>query len=215
MKVAFQVHTSAWSRDCVQLRVARSITGVIVDVDGTLVDSNAAHARAWVETLSEHGFDLDVARVQRLIGMGTDKLLPTLIGVDKDSPFGNKLSQRRKTVFRIRYLPALQPTRGARALLDRLERQGFGLMVASSAEGDELKGLLAICGAPSLANRTPPPHAVSGSKPDPDVVSAALARLWRSPDTVVMLGDTPYDVEAAERAGIDAIALRCGGWDRA
>jgi beta-phosphoglucomutase-like phosphatase (HAD superfamily) len=193
--------------------VPRSVTGVILDVDGTLVDSNAAHAHAWVEMLGEFGYDLDVARVQRLIGMGADKLLPSLIDVDKDSPFGKKLSQRRKTIFRTRYLPLLQPTRGAPALLSLLERERFGVMVASSAEGDELLALLTVCGAPELARRTPPPHAVRGSKPDPDVVSAALARLHRSPAEVVMIGDTPYDVEAAKRAGIGIIALRCGGWE--
>ncbi len=193
--------------------MARSITGIILDIDGTLVDSNAAHARAWVDTLSEFGYDVGVAQAQRLIGMGTDKLLPLLIGIDKDSAFGKKLTERRKTIFRSRYLPGLQPTRGARALLDVFERERFGLMVASSAEGDELSALLAVCGAPELAHRTPPPHAVGSSKPDPDVVSAALGRLHRRPSEVMMLGDTPYDIEAAKRDGIGIIALRCGGWD--
>jgi HAD superfamily hydrolase (TIGR01509 family) len=193
--------------------MVRSVTGVILDVDGTLVDSNAAHAHAWVDALSEHGYELDVPRVQRLIGMGTDKLLPTLIGIEKDSPLGNTLTQRRKVIFRDRYLPSLQPTRGAPELLDRLQREQLGLMIASSADAEELSALLRVCGAPELASRTPPPQAVGGSKPDPDVVSAALARLSRPPDEVVMLGDTPYDVEAARRAGIGIIALRCGGWD--
>jgi HAD superfamily hydrolase (TIGR01509 family) len=192
--------------------VARRVTGVILDVDGTLVDSNAAHAHAWVDTLREFGYDLGAAPVQRLIGMGSDKLLPTLIGVEKDSPFGKKLSDRRKTIFRERYLPGLQPTPGARALLGHLQRERLGLMVASSAEGDELSKLLAVCGAPELARRTPPPHAVDRSKPDPDIVSAAVARLHRCPAEVVMLGDTPYDIEAAKRAGINIIAFRCGGW---
>jgi phosphoglycolate phosphatase-like HAD superfamily hydrolase len=193
--------------------VPRSITGVILDVDGTLVDSNAAHARAWVDTLRELGYDLELGRVQRLIGMGTDKLLPALISVDKDSPFGKKLTERRKTVFRSRYLPGLQPTHGACELLNRLECERFGLMIASSAEGDELSALLRVCGAPRLARRTPPPRAVDGSKPDPDIVSAALGQLHRSPAEVMMLGDTPYDIEAAKRAGIGIVALRCGGWD--
>lgn len=193
----------------------RSVTAVILDVDGTLVDSNAAHAHAWVDTLSEFGYDLDVARVQRLIGMGTDKLLPALIGVEKDSPFGKKLTERRKTIFAKRYLPDLQPTPGAPALLTHLQRERFGLMIASSAAGDELAALLSVCGAPELAHRTPPPQAVDSSKPDPDIVSTALGRLHRSPAEVLMLGDTPYDIEAAKRAGIEIIAVRCGGWNTA
>ena len=203
----------AWSRTCLSHSVPRTVSGVILDVDGTLVDSNAAHAHAWVDILAEFGYDLDVGRVQRLIGMGTDKLLPTLIGVDKDSPFGKKLTQRRKTIFENRYLAGLRPTPGARALLDLLEGRQFALMVASSAEGDELSALLGVCGAPELAQRKPPQDAVGSSKPDPDVVSAALRRLHRSPSEVVMLGDTPYDVEAAQRAGIGIIAVRSGGWD--
>jgi phosphoglycolate phosphatase-like HAD superfamily hydrolase len=210
--VALKAESTPWSATCVTHRVSRRVTGVILDVDGTLVDSNTAHARAWVDTLTEFGYDLEVSRVQRLIGMGTDKLLPTLIGVEKDSSFGKKLTERRKVIFRDRYLPDLQPTRGARALLDLLEHHRFGVMVASSAEGDELSALLGVCGAPELTRRTPPPDAVGGSKPDPDVVAAALGRLHRSPSEVVMLGDTPYDVEAAQRAGIGTIALRSGGW---
>lgn len=203
---------SAGPRRALNIAVPRSVSGVILDVDGTLVDSNAAHAHAWVDTLSEFGYDLDVARVQRLIGMGSDKLLPTLIGVEKDSPFGKKLSERRKTIFSKRYLPGLQPTPGAPALLTHLQRERFGLMIASSAAGNELSALLSVCGAPELARRTPPPRAVDSSKPDPDIVSAALARLHRSPGEVMMLGDTPYDIEAAMRAGIGIIAVRCGGW---
>src|SRR5690349_11739749 len=205
--------TWRWSATCVLRRVAQSITGIILDIDGTLVDSNAAHARAWVETLGEFGYQLEVAHVQRLIGMGSDKLLPSLIGVAKDSAFGKALTERRKTIFRYRYLPDLEPTPGARALLDALQHRRLGVAVASSAEGDELSALLGVCGAPELARRAPPPNAAGSSKPDPDVVSAALAKLYRRPEEVVMLGDTPYDVEAATRAGIGIIALRSGGWD--
>jgi phosphoglycolate phosphatase-like HAD superfamily hydrolase len=192
--------------------VTECASGVILDVDGTLVLSNAAHARAWAEVLSEAGYQVPIDDLQRLIGMGSDKLLPAAIGVDKDSALGKRLSERRKQVFQERYLPHLEPTPGARALLDRLRAEGRSLMIASSAEGDELQGLLAVCGASDLADRTPPPDQVEGSKPEPDVVQAALDRLERPAAAVRMLGDTPYDVEAAGRAGVGIIALRCGGW---
>ena len=191
------------------------IKGVLLDVDGTLVDSNAAHARAWADVLREAGYDVGVARLQRLIGMGSDKLLPAAIGVEKDSPTGKRLSERRKEVFADDYLPHLEPTNGARELLDRLRSEGLELMIASSAEGDELRGLLAVCDATDLAERTPAPREVEGSKPEPDVVQAALARLDRPAAEVVMLGDTPYDVEAAQRAGVGIIGVRCGGWSDA
>ncbi|MBV9545518.1 MAG: HAD family hydrolase, partial [Chloroflexi bacterium] len=171
--------------------------GVILDVDGTLVDSNDAHARAWAETLREHGYEVPVDRLRRLIGMGSDRLLPAAVEISKDSPLGETLAERRKSLFAERYLPHLRPTRGAPELLDRLRADGLELMIASSAEGDELKGLLAVCHATDLAPRTPPPSDVGSSKPAPDVVQAALDRMQVSAPHVVMLGDTPYDVESA------------------
>ena len=193
----------------------RLVTGVILDVDGTLVDSNDAHARAWADVLRPAGYEVSLDHLRRLIGMGSDKLLRAAVGVEKDSPTGGlrQLSEQRKRVFAERYLPHLRPTRGAPELLDRLRQQGLDLRVASSAEGDELAGLLAVCGATDLVSRATPPDEVESSKPEPDVVQAALRKLARPAAEVVMLGDTPYDVEAAVRAGVGIIAVRCGGWD--
>jgi phosphoglycolate phosphatase-like HAD superfamily hydrolase len=190
----------------------RRFDAVILDVDGTLVDSNDAHARAWAEVLHEAGYDVSVERLRRLIGMGSDKLLPAAAGIEKDSPMGKQLSERRKEVFRERYLPRLSPTRGASELLDHLRREDFELMIASSAEGDELKSLLAVCNATDLAPRTPPPSEVGESKPAPDVVQAAVDKLTTPKAASVMLGDTPYDVESARKAGVSVVALRSGGW---
>jgi HAD superfamily hydrolase (TIGR01509 family) len=183
-----------------------------MDVDGTLVDSNTAHARAWADVLQAAGFDVPVERLQRLIGMGSDKLLPAAAGIEKDSPQGKQLSERRKKVFQERYLPTLRPTPGAHELIDALRREGFRLMVASSAEGEELKALLAVCDATDLADDTPPPEQVDRSKPAPDVVEAALARLGMLASEAIMLGDTPYDVESSGRAGVGMIGVRSGGW---
>jgi phosphoglycolate phosphatase-like HAD superfamily hydrolase len=195
--------------------VSQRVSAFILDVDGTLVDSNPAHAHAWRDALAERGYDLPLDRIQRLIGMGSDKLLPTLIDVDKDTPLGQELSERRKAIFAQRYLSHLQPTRGAPHLIDRLRQERLALMVASSAEGDELEKLLRVVGAPELAHRTPPPENVDASKPDPDVVAEALRTLERPAAEVLMLGDTPYDVEAASRAGVPIVALRSGGWSDA
>ena len=188
------------------------VTGVILDVDGTLVDSNLAHARAWAEVLRGSGYDVTVEQLWRLIGMGSDKLLPAAIGVEKDSAEGKRLTEQRKKLFLERYLPELQPTRGARDLLERLRSAELRIGIASSAEGEELEGLLAVCGASDLADTTPPSDQVEGSKPEPDVVQAALRKLGQPARDVLMLGDTPYDVEAAGRAGVGIIAVRCGGW---
>jgi HAD superfamily hydrolase (TIGR01509 family) len=192
--------------------VVDAVRGLILDVDGTLVDSNLAHAQAWAEVLGQAGYAVTVEQLRRLIGMGSDKLLPAAIGVEKDSAEGKRLSERRKKLFLERYLPKLQPTRGARELVERLRSEDLAVGIASSAEGEELDGLLAVCGASDLANTTPPSDEVEGSKPEPDVVQAALRKLARPAREVLMLGDTPYDVEAATRAGVGIIALRSGGW---
>jgi HAD superfamily hydrolase (TIGR01549 family) len=189
------------------------VSGVILDVDGTLVDSNLAHARAWADVMRAAGYQVTVEQLVRLIGMGSDRLLPTAIGVEKDSPEGKRLSEQREQLFRERYLPGLRPTRGAPELIERLRRTpDLSIGIASSAAGDELKALLDVCGASDLAGASPPSEAVERSKPAPDVVQAALDKLGRPATETIMLGDTPYDVESAQRARVGIIALRSGGW---
>jgi HAD superfamily hydrolase (TIGR01509 family) len=185
---------------------------VIFDVDGTLVDSNDAHAQAWVEALSEHGRHVEFTRVRPLIGMGGDKLLPEISGLAADSREGEAISERRAEIFRQRFLPRLQPTRGARELLVCLHDQRLKLYVASSAKAEELQPLLRVADADKYMEATTSSDDADRSKPDPDIVSAALRRAGVPKTDAIMIGDTPYDVEAALRAGISVIALRSGGW---
>jgi HAD superfamily hydrolase (TIGR01509 family) len=188
------------------------IEGVILDVDGTLVDSNDAHARAWVDALSQQGIQVPFEQVRRLIGMGGDKLLPSVSGIEEDSAEGKAISKRRREIFTERYLPTLRPCPGAQALLQHLRSKGLRLVVASSAKKDELQALLRICGAEQLIEDKTSSDDAERSKPDPDIVQAALDNLGIPAPEVIMLGDTPYDVESAHRAGVPVIAFRCGGW---
>jgi len=185
---------------------------VIFDVDGTLVDSNDAHAAAWQDVLKEFGIDRDFPAIRRLIGMGGDKLLSALTGISVDSDPGKRIVARRAEHFRERYLPTLRPFPGARPLLARIAGDGFRLGIASSAKQDELDRLLEIAGVADLIQKQTSSDDVESSKPDPDALHAALAKLRLPPSAAVMVGDTPYDVEAAARAGLPAIAVRCGGW---
>jgi HAD superfamily hydrolase (TIGR01549 family) len=188
-----------------------SVRGIILDVDGTLVDSNDAHARAWVEALAEHGFEVPFARIRRLIGMGGDKLLPEAAGIEEASPQGRKISKRRQELFRAE-LPSLRAFPGVKDLLLRMRQQGLALVVASSAKKDELGALLKLCGADEVIEDKTSSDDAERSKPDPDIIQAALENLDLPPEVVLMLGDTPYDIEAARRAAIKVIAFRCGGW---
>jgi HAD superfamily hydrolase (TIGR01509 family) len=189
---------------------------MLFDVDGTLVDSNDAHARAWVETLSTFGIERDLASARRLIGMGGDKLLPTLTGIAADSDLGREISKHRSDHFRGIYLDGLRPFHDTRALFLALRARGVRLAVASSSNADDLQRLLEIAQVDDLIERRASADDADRSKPDPDIVHAALARLGHPKHArVSMVGDTPYDIEAAQNAGITAIGFRCGGWSDA
>jgi HAD superfamily hydrolase (TIGR01509 family) len=131
--------------------------------------------------------------------------------LEEDSPEGRAIAARKKAVFSER-LPSLQPTPGARALVEHLRRQGVDLVIATSAGDEEMKALLAQAGVADLISLRTSKDDASESKPDPDIVHAAMQRSRARPESTVMIGDTPYDIEAATRAGIRTIALRCGGY---
>src|SRR3712207_9312507 len=114
-------------------RLAR-LRGVLLDVDGTLLDSNGAHAASWAEVLVEAGYNISADHVRPLVGMGGDKVVPILTGFDHESPRGKELSGRKKAVFEQKYLPRLKPTRGARPLLEQMLAEGLEIGRASCRE---------------------------------------------------------------------------------
>jgi len=188
---------------------------VIFDIDGTLVDSNDAHAQSWVDTFAEAGYDVPFDVVRPLIGMGADKLLPKTIGVKHESEEGKKLIKRRSGIFRKKYLPTLRPLEGSRALVLRVRSDGLKAIVATSAKDEELKGLLEAAEVADLMEEKATASDAKRSKPDPDIVEAAIEESGISPRNLVMIGDTPYDIEAATRAKVRTIAFRSGGWSDA
>jgi len=188
------------------------LRGVIFDIDGTLLDSNDAHARAWVETFVEAGYDVSFEVVRPLIGMGGDKLLPKTVGLKHDSREGKALGKRRSAIFREKHLPGLRALSGSRNLVQRVRADGLKPMVATSAKDEELKGLLEAAEAADLMEEKATASDAKRSKPDPDIVLAAIEQSGLDAEDLVMIGDTPYDVEAATRAGIPIIGFRSGGW---
>lgn len=184
--------------------------GVIFDVDGTLLDSNDAHADAWVQALADRGHAVDFARIRPLVGMGGDKLLPVAAHIAEQSPEGRAVSERRAEIFRTR-LPELRPFPKAVELVHRLRHDGLRVVVASSASKEDLGALLDQAGVREWIEDETSKDDAPRSKPDPDIVRAALERLGMAADDAVMIGDTPYDVAAATAIGLRTIALRCGG----
>jgi HAD superfamily hydrolase (TIGR01509 family) len=183
----------------------------LLDVDGTLVDSNDAHAHAWVETLAEEGIAVPFTKVRRLIGKGGDKLVPEVTGRD-DKEWAKRLGERRTEIFFARHLGGIKPFPKVRELLEHMKDAGLSLVVATSANEEELEKLLAIAGVADLLDEQATKDDAKHSKPDPDIVGAALKRAGVTARQALMLGDTPYDVEAARGAGVGTVAVRSGGW---
>ena len=186
-------------------------SAVLFDVDGTLIDSNGAHAETWTQALREHGVACDVADIRPLVGMGADKLLARMAHLEQDSREGRSIGQRKKALFAER-LPHLSSTPGARALVSYLHRLKKELVVATSADDREMRALLKQAGVADLIPLRISKDDATQSKPDPDIVQAALKRAQAPAERAIMIGDTPFDIEAAQRAGVNAIALRCGGY---
>ena len=186
----------------------------LLDVDGTLVDSNDAHAEAWVSAFNQAGIDVSADRVRRAIGMGGDKLVPHVSGLAPDSKAGRRIAKRRSEIFRTEFLPHLQPFPRVRDFVQQLMADGYRVVIASSAKAEELGALLEVAGIADLIHSQTSSDDAKRSKPDPDIVVAALNRSGAEPAQAVMVGDTPYDVEAATRAGIAIVGVESGGWKR-
>jgi HAD superfamily hydrolase (TIGR01509 family) len=191
-----------------------ALQGVILDVDGTLVLSNDAHAQAWVEAFAAFGYEVPFDKVRPLIGMGGDKVIPQLVpGLNKQEGPGKAIGDRRKELILTQFGPKLAPANGSRDLVLKLQSAGLHLIIASSATSQELEVLLKVAQVDDLLHETTTSSDVEASKPDPDIVEAALAKSQMEPDKVVMLGDAPYDIESAAKAGVGVIAFRCGGFN--
>lgn len=189
------------------------VQAVILDVDGTLVLSNDAHAQSWVDAFAEFGYNISFEQVRPLIGMGGDQVIPRMVPkLNNEEGDGKKISERRKELIMNKYGPKLEPTPGARELVQRLHQEGFKLIIASSATSQELEVLLKAAKVDDLLDQATTSSDADASKPEPDIVEAALEKIGVQPHQALMLGDTPYDIQAAHAAGVNIIALRCGGF---
>ena len=151
-------------------------------------------------------------RIRALIGTGGDKLLAQAVGIDEQSALGKQIDELRGAYFKRDHLPRLKCFPQVRALLQHMRGSGLRLVVATSAKEDEMEALLDICGVRELLDARTSSDDAEQSKPDPDIIQAALARADIRPDEALMLGDTPYDVQAGRAAGVATVALRSGGW---
>ena len=187
------------------------IKAVLFDLDGTLVLSNDAHARAWTKAFNDFGVRVTFEQMRPFIGMGGQKIIervaPTLSLAKRDA-----LKSVRKHTFLDKYFAGVRPAPGASDLLRFLRERELRLALATSAEQDELEALLRAGDLEGRFDAIASGSDAPDGKPDPDIVQAALQRVNAGPGEALMVGDAPYDVEAARRANIRCVALRCGGW---
>jgi HAD superfamily hydrolase (TIGR01509 family) len=188
----------------------------IFDIDGTLIDSVDAHAQAWRDAFRDYGFEVDVAAIRAQIGKGGDQLMPVFLPQPDLAAFGEELEEHRAKILKERYLPNIQPFPEVRALFERLHEEGLRIVLASSAHGEELATYTSIAGIEGLADAAVSSEDVAASKPAPDIFRMALMRLAGiAPADVLVIGDTPYDAQAAARAGLQTIGVLSGGFAEA
>lgn len=181
----------------------------ILDVDGTLVDTNYHHALAWWRAFRQSEITVPLWRIHRSIGMGGEKLVPALVGDEVDGEKGDTV-RAAEAVLYSELMREVVPFDGALALIEDLAGRGLSVMLASSAKSFEVEHYVDLLGARELAAGWTTSADVESTKPEPDLVHAALERSEGGPG--VMVGDSAFDCEAAARAGVESIGVLTGGF---
>jgi HAD superfamily hydrolase (TIGR01509 family) len=181
----------------------------ILDVDGTLVDTNYHHAIAWYRAFRAHGITLPLYRIHRHIGMGSDQLVTAVAGAEFDREHGDAVRETESELY-MELIDEVRPLAGAHALLEDLKARGHALVLASSAKQHEVDHYLDLLGARELADAWTTSADVERTKPEPDLVAAAVERAGGG--AAVMLGDSTWDCEAAKRAGVPTVGVLTGGF---
>jgi HAD superfamily hydrolase (TIGR01509 family) len=186
---------------------------VIFDVDGTLIASVDAHAQAWVDAFAHFGFPAEFADVRADVGKGGDQLMPGFVPPDVVEARSEEIETFRTKLFVREHLPKVQAFPGVRDLFERIRADGLRIVLASSAKGEELERYLEITGIGDLIEGATSSDDAERSKPFPDIFLAALKTLPGVEESeAVVVGDTPYDAEAARAAGMDCIGVLSGGF---
>jgi HAD superfamily hydrolase (TIGR01509 family) len=183
----------------------------ILDIDGTLVDTNYHHTVAWYRAFRQHGVVLPMWRIHRHIGMGGDQLVAALTDDATEEEKGDDIRAAEKPLY-LAFIEEIEPMEGARGLIEDIKANGHRVVLASSAKEDEVDHYLDQLDARELADDWTTSADVENTKPQPDLVQAALDKVGASADDAVMVGDTTWDIEAAKRAGVETIAVRTGGF---
>jgi HAD superfamily hydrolase (TIGR01549 family) len=184
----------------------------ILDVDGTLVDTNYHHTIAWYRAFRQNDVLLPIWRIHRHIGMGGDQLVKALGGEQVENDKGDDIRAAESVLYR-ELMSEVEPLDGARELIEDLKQRGHAVVLASSAKAHEVEHYLDLLDARELADDWTTSADVEATKPEPDLVVAAVEKAGGG--EAVMVGDSTWDCEAAKRAGLDTIAVLTGGFSKA
>ena len=189
------------------------LQAVIFDVDGTIIDSVDLHAEAWRVAFEKFGKNFPFHEIRRQIGKGSDQLLPVFLSVQELDQFGKELDEYRSEIFKRDYLPRVQAFAKVRELFQQIKNDGKQIILASSAKADELDTYKKIARIDDLIESETSSEDADKSKPHPDIFQAALAHLQDvEPENAVVIGDTPYDAQAASKANLKTVGVLSGGW---
>lgn len=186
----------------------------VLDIDGTLVDTNYHHAIAWFRAFTHHGLVLPIWRIHRHIGMGGDQLVTALCGEEVEARLGDDIRDTEGDEY-AQLIGEVRTMEGSRELIVSLKDRGHVVVLASSAKEDEVEAYLDLLDAREIADSWTTSADVESTKPAPDLVHAAMARVDSDPVDTVMVGDTPWDVKAAGRADVRTLAVVTGGFSEA
>lgn len=186
-----------------------------LDVDGTLVDSNYEHTRAWYRILCQWDLVFPEVRIHRAIGMGSDQLVPYLTGWERDDPRLKQLSEARGELFKEEYLPHIRPLPAATEFVRRLREAGYRICLASSAKEEEVEHYTRLLEIADLLDATTSHADVEATKPEPDLFQVASKKLGVPPAAAIVVGDSVWDGKAAAHAGMRFVGLGTGGFSAA
>jgi HAD superfamily hydrolase (TIGR01509 family) len=186
-------------------------SAAILDVDGTLVDTNYHHTLAWYRAFRQHGIVLPLWRIHRHIGMGGDQLVEALCDEETEEEKGDDI-RAAETPLYMAMIEEVEPLEGARGLIEDLKDGGHAVVLASSAKEQEVEHYLDLLDARDLADDWTTSADVEATKPEPDLVQVALEKSGADPGDAVMVGDATWDCESAKRAGVETLAVLTGGF---
>ena len=185
---------------------------MLLDIDGTLIDSNDKHADCWVEAFAHFDKHVDWTVIRQQIGKGGDLLVPDTLNAREMRRFGEPLQKYRGELWKRSYMKSVEPFPGVQESIRKLADRGIKLAFASSSNPDEVEYYVELLGVGDLLEGTTSKEDAQFSKPSPEIFQAALDRTKSDPARTIAVGDTPYDILAAHRIPVPVVALRCGGF---